>query len=267
MPVGLVQHILEVGAVNKCKFSVIIKSWVCMVGQLVGLCHAVQGGLDWFRLDVLRISKAKLTFSNWLSESAEYFVLGTSGKVFKEVVWSDSNWLEIFLVSFLRANLLDNSSFNHCSPCGWLRSSEVNQEVIPVRRGCMVKPNGACSGTYVERRWDNWSIGKWKSRDKESETVLNSPGNHSLYKQLFVSISRWARCLAVVSWTTSSALSTKLDFCSHPAAVVLSVWHNKHDSGPMLLPIESTHKVMAHSRNSKKFSDVHKGQSTGISKL
>jgi hypothetical protein len=56
------------------------------------------------------------------------------------------------------------------------------------------------------------------------------PGNHWLYKLLSEIMMSSANFLAVASWTGSSSLSEKFDFCSQPEADELSVWLRRHDS-------------------------------------
>ena len=57
------------------------------------------------------------------------------------------------------------------------------------------------------------------------------------------------------------------DFLSHPAAEVLSVWLNMHDSGGILPSKISIHNVMNASKNSNMLRDMQYKQVVGSSNL
>jgi len=174
-----------------CTLEVVVVKWMqasrlCWVlgvrsySQLEGLCHAIQGGSDWFSLEKFKRFRTKSTLSDKLAEGTEKFVPLTSVESVKIGVIPDANGLQVSLKPFPRVKLLLWSSFDHSSVSGRERSSKVTQETISFGSGWIFKPNGTWSGKWLESKWHKWSDLMWKSLDKESQIELLSPDNHWL---------------------------------------------------------------------------------------
>ena len=114
-----------------------------------------------------------------------------------------------------------------------------------------------------------WEGDKCRSRDKQSDTILSSPGNHWLYSMALTCCMRRVRCRAASSLhvvsVSSSDCSLKFDFRSQPTAVVLSPMASKHENGGIRRATMSSQIHTMLERNSRNFMCARARRCDGIS--
>ena len=159
-----------------------------------GRCHVVNGGTDCAFSQGIERSVREAGLSHRLGEGAEddcsapWFVKALEEWVVvvfefvEETFPSDPRSIPLVLCLTCRALFT-----------GRLTSNEETHDTIFDGRTTILKLSGICDGIFCLRRRIRFRFDMCKSRDKESETSLSSPGNHYEYKHTRASWMRMAR--------------------------------------------------------------------------
>lgn len=168
------------GVVGEKKISIFIKSWVGLICQAEGLCHAINGGSTWVWFDLIRSFMIESSIPNFLGKCSKNSDSLGFGEVIEVRICCDWNGKQIFFVSVPSKSLLLWGGWFHCVACGCCSSKHVSQEDISWGIWQSLDPFGTWQGTEDWIKFVRSESERRKSLEQVSDILLNFPGNHWL---------------------------------------------------------------------------------------